>query len=71
MVVCDINGGLGNLPLFCDHQDTEYELWEIEIGVSGPILTQKKTSKYIQENDIHTLQYGWKKLWYFFIFIEL
>ena len=34
----------------------------MEIGVAGPILTQKKTSKDIWGNDIRNLQYGWKNV---------
>ena len=29
--------------LFCNHQDTESEKWEMEIGVAGPIFTHKKS----------------------------
>ena len=44
--------------LFCDHQDTESESCEIEMGISQPIFTHKKISKDIWYNDMHTLQYG-------------
>ena len=42
MVLLHIYGALAILILFCDHQDTESESLDMEIGVAGPILTQKK-----------------------------
>ena len=48
------------LLLFCEHQDTESESFEIEISISQPIFIQKKTEKALWENDIHNLQYGEK-----------
>ena len=42
----------------------------MEIGVSQSIFTQK-ISKDLWENCHHTLQYGRKILWRFFIFMEL
>ena len=27
--------------LYCNHRDTEYDLWEMEIGVAWPIYNQK------------------------------
>ena len=47
-----------HLILFCVHQDTESESPEMDIGVSGPILTQKETPKALRDKDIHTLQDG-------------
>ena len=41
MVFTHIYGALATLLPFCDHQDTESESWEMEIGVTGPILIQK------------------------------
>ena len=38
---CGIYGARASFILFCDHQDTESESQEIEIGVAGPIFTQK------------------------------
>ena len=57
MVVLHIYGALAMFQLFCDHQDTAFESGEMEIGVAGPILTQK-IPKALWDNDIHTLQYG-------------
>ena len=42
----------------------------MDIGVDGPIFTQK-TSKALWDNYIYALQYGIKLLWQFFIFMEL
>ena len=53
------------------HQDTEYESCEIYIRISQPIFTQKRTSKYLWDNDIHALQNGGKILWKILIFIDL
>ena len=41
MSIPHIYGARAVLLLFCDHQDTESESCEIEIGVAGPIFTQK------------------------------
>ena len=41
-VVLHIDGDLAIFLLFCYHQDTESESQEMEIGVSGPIISQKK-----------------------------
>ena len=38
---CGIYGARASFILFWDHQDTESESQEIEIGVAGPISTQK------------------------------
>ena len=43
---CGIYGARASFILFCDHQDTESESQEIEIGVAGPIFTQKKYQRY-------------------------
>ena len=43
--------------LFYDNQGTELESWEIEIGVAGPIFSQK-ILKALSKNDIHTPQCG-------------
>ena len=43
----------------------------MKIGVAGPILTQKKTSKDLWENYIYTLQYARKIFFFFFLFMEL
>ena len=56
-VIIHIYGALAILILFWDHQDTESESWDIKIGVAGTLLTQKKTSKALWDNNIHTLQY--------------
>ena len=56
--------------LFCNLRDTEFESREIEIGVAGPILTQK-ISKYVRVNDIHNPQDRRKILLQFLIFMEL
>ena len=54
-----------NLLLFCDHQDTESESFEIETSIFQTISTHKKISKDLLDNDIHTLQDWWKILWFF------
>ena len=53
-----IYGARAIFLLFCDHQDTESEQREKEIGFAQPILTKKEPSKALMENNIHTLQYG-------------
>ena len=47
------------LLLFCNNQDTKSESREMEIGVTGLILT-KKISKYLWVNDIHNIEDGGK-----------
>ena len=42
--------------LFYNHQDTSSKAQESEIGVAGPILTQKTTSKALCDNNIDTPQ---------------
>ena len=42
MVLLHICGALDIFLLFCDQQDTESNKSEMEVGVAGPILTQKK-----------------------------
>ena len=54
LVLC-IYWDLAMLILFCDHQETEYESWDMESGVSWPILIQKNPEA-LWNNDIHTLQ---------------
>ena len=56
VVILPIYGALAISLLFCDHQDTEYESQDMENGVAGPILTQKKPPNPLWDNDIHTLQ---------------
>ena len=58
-----------NFLLFCDHQDTESELCEIEMIIYQPITTNKNIFKALLDNDIHTLQDRRKLLWHFFIFM--
>ena len=41
MVIIHIYGALVILLLLRDHQDTEYESFEMEIGIAGPIFTSK------------------------------
>ena len=42
VVVLYINGSLASFLLLCNHGDTESGSWQMEIGVFGPILTNKK-----------------------------
>ena len=63
-VVVIYNYGALYIFLLCfDHQDTESESWEMEIGVDGTILTQTNTSKALWDINIHSLQYRSHKLW--------
>ena len=41
VVILHIYGARDIFLLFCDHQDTESESWEMEIGVTGPLFTHK------------------------------
>ena len=41
----DIYGARATFIVFFYHQDTEFESQGIKIGVSGPILTQKKKQR--------------------------
>ena len=43
MIVINIYGDLANSLLFCLHQDTKSDSWEMEIGLSGTIWTYKNT----------------------------
>ena len=43
--IINIHGARAISLLFYDHQDTEYELLEIKIGVSGTIIIQNKATK--------------------------
>ena len=45
------------LVLFCDHQETESESREIEIGVSGPILTHKKIKRSTGQRYIYSTRW--------------
>ena len=56
VVILHIYGARSIFLIFYDHQDTESEQPEIEIGVAGPIFAQKKISKALYKNDIHTMQ---------------
>ena len=58
VVIIHIYWAISIILLLCHHQDTELESSEIEIGESGPVLTQKNTPTAIMDNDIHTLQHG-------------
>ena len=60
VAILHIYGARAILLLFCDLQDTEFELYEIEISISQPIFIHKKISKDLWDNDIHALQYGRK-----------
>ena len=42
VVVLHIDGALDMFLVYCDHQDTKSESRYVEIGVDGPILSQKK-----------------------------
>ena len=46
VLVLRINWALAIIIIFFDHQDTESESWETEIGVSGPIFTHKNQRLY-------------------------
>ena len=39
VIIIHVYGARYMFPLFCDHQGTESESWEIETGVTGPIFT--------------------------------
>ena len=43
----------------------------MEIGVAGPIITQKTTSKTLWDKDTHTPQYETKILWQLILFMEI
>ena len=70
VAILHIYGARDVLLLFCDHQDTESELLEVEIG-AAEIIYNRKISKALWDNYIHTMQYGTKMLWQLFIFMEL
>ena len=63
LIVLHIHGYRSIFLLFCDHQDTESELCEIEMSISQPILTHKNTSKALLDTNIQTIQDGRKILW--------
>ena len=54
-------GALAILLLFCNHQDTESESQEIDIGVTEPIFTLK-ILKTIWDNYMNTAQDGRKNI---------
>ena len=53
------------LLLYWDDLHTESDTCEMEIGIAGPTSTHKNISKYLYDNDIHTLQYGRIIFWQF------
>ena len=57
---CGIYGARASFILFCDHQDTESESQEIEIGVAGPIFTQKKIKRTIGKEYLYSTRLGQK-----------
>ena len=57
VAIIHIYGTLAIFLLFCNLQYTGSESWEIEIGVSGPILTQKIMKVYIVQ------QYTYCTIW--------
>ena len=77
MVLLHICGALDIFLLFCDQQDTESNKSEMEVGVAGPILTQKKQRLYGQmmsilykmgENIVTFLHiYGARAIYYYFV----
>ena len=69
--ILHIYGDRSIFLLFCYHQDTKSESYEIEMSISQPIFTNKNISKALWGNDIHTIQYGRKILWGVFIFMDL
>ena len=57
LVVLHIYGARAIFLLFCDHQETESETREMNIGAAGPMFT-KKRSNALCDNNIHTLHDG-------------
>ena len=57
VVILRIYGARAISLLFCNHQDTEPESQEMEIGAAGSISIHK-ISKPLWDNGIHTPQYG-------------
>ena len=41
MLTLHIHGALTIFKVLCNNQDIESELWDMEIGVAGPIFTKK------------------------------
>ena len=67
---CGIYGARASYILFCNHQDTEYESREIEIGVAGSIFTKKNIKGPMGQG--YPYPTIWEEiLWPLFIFIEL
>ena len=56
VLILHIHGAIAIFILFCYHQDTKYESFEIKINISQPILTYKNKSKDLWNNDIYTPQ---------------
>ena len=50
MSIIHIYGDRTIFLLFFDHQDTEYEYQQMDIGVAGPILTQKNHQSLYRKN---------------------
>ena len=46
MLITHIYEDLSTYLLFCNHQDTESELREMEIDVAGPIFTHRNIKGY-------------------------
>ena len=62
MVLIHIYGTRSISLLLYDNQDTGSESPDIENGVDGTIFTHK-ISKYLRDNNTHTLQDGSKICW--------
>ena len=62
VAIIHIYGARTIFLLFYDNQNTDSESRDIEVGVSGPIFTQK-ISKALWENNKHTTQDGSEMLW--------
>ena len=67
--------------LFCDHQDTESDYWEMEISVYGKIFTHKNTKRSMvnqypystrwEGNSVSILNiYVDKSIFYYFVFAD-
>ena len=59
VVVLQIYGARANFLLFCNHQETESDLRETEIGVSEPIFTQKNIKGSMGQQ--YTYSTRWEK----------
>ena len=62
VIILNIYGDTSISLLFCHHQDTEYDSYEIEMIISLPLFTHKKP-KPLWDNNAHTLQNGGIILW--------